>query len=98
MKVYVDVTAPPKSLFVAIRAHGNAVEWMPVLVVMMLLVELGGGDSQALHVAGGLLVLGRVLHAVGFLTRLRTAVAGIALTWVVALWLPGWALWLHFTK
>lgn len=88
----------PKRLFVAVRAHGNAVEWTPLLLVLLLVVELAGGDARLLHVAGGTLLLGRVLHAVGFLTRLRTGVAGTGLTWLVALGLPGWALWLHFAR
>jgi uncharacterized membrane protein YecN with MAPEG domain len=87
---------PPKPLFFAIRAHGNAVEWTPVLVVMLLVLELSGAPSLWLHVAGGVLLLGRVLHALGFVTKLKTSVPGIALTWVVALWLPAWALLRHF--
>jgi uncharacterized membrane protein YecN with MAPEG domain len=94
--VYVDPAAPPKKLFVAIRAHGNAIEWTPMLVIMMLLVEVSGGSSLWLHIVGGLVVLARVLHGVGFSTRLRTSVAGAGLTWLVAVWLPWWALWLHF--
>lgn len=95
---YVDPAQPPKKLYVAIRAHGNAVEWTPWLLLMLLLVELAGASSLALHVAGGLLVFARVLHALGFLTRLRTSVVGAALTWGLALWLPSWALWLHFAR
>jgi uncharacterized membrane protein YecN with MAPEG domain len=88
--------APPKPLFFAIRAHGNAVEWTPALVVMLLVLELSGAPSLWLHVAGGVLLLGRVLHGLGFVTRLKTSVPGIMLTWVVALWLPVWALLRHF--
>jgi uncharacterized membrane protein YecN with MAPEG domain len=86
---------PPKPLFFAIRAHGNAIEWTPVLVVLLLVVELSGASSLWLHVAGGVLFLGRFLHALGFVTKLKTAVPGIVLTWGVALWLPVWALLRH---
>lgn len=80
------------------RAHGNATEWTPLLVVLLLVLELSGAPSLWLHVAGGTLLLGRVLHAVGFLTKLKTSVPGIVLTWAVALWLPVWALLRHFAQ
>jgi uncharacterized membrane protein YecN with MAPEG domain len=48
-----------------IRHHGNFVEWVPFALVLMLLAEAGGANSIALHSAGGLLVLGRVLHPFG---------------------------------
>lgn len=98
--LHISVTAepPPKRLLFAVRAHGNAAEWTPMLVVMLLLVELGGASALWLHVAGGALVLARVLHATGLLTKLKTTVAGVVLTWSLALWLPAWGLLLHFTR
>jgi hypothetical protein len=48
-----------------IRHHGNFVEWVPFVLILMLLAEAGGANSIALHSAGGLLVLGRVLHPLG---------------------------------
>ncbi len=97
-KVGVDGAPPPKPLLFAIRAHGNAIEWTPVLLLLLLLVELAGGASLWLHLAGGTLFLGRTLHALGLLTKLRTTVPGIVLSWGVAFWLPGWALVLHFAR
>jgi uncharacterized membrane protein YecN with MAPEG domain len=43
-------------------------------------------------------VLARLLHATGMLTKLKTTVAGVVLTWALALWLPAWGLLLHFTR
>ena len=48
-----------------IRRHGNFVEWVPFVMILMLLAEANGGNSTAVHSAGGLLVLGRVLHPLG---------------------------------
>ncbi len=48
-----------------IRHHGNFVEWVPFALILMLLAEANGGNSIAIHSAGGLLVLGRVLHPMG---------------------------------
>lgn len=86
----------PKRLHFAIRAHGNAVEWVAPLVLMLLLVELGGGSRWWLHVAGGLVLLGRVLHAVGLLTKLKTSVVGGVMMWGLVVWLPVWGLLLAF--
>ena len=50
-----------------IRAHGNFIEYAPLAVVLLLLVELSGA-SLATTVALGLsLVLARLLHAAGML-------------------------------
>jgi uncharacterized membrane protein YecN with MAPEG domain len=48
-----------------IRRHGNFIEWVPLLLILMALAEMRGGNTAALHLAGVLLVAGRVLHPVG---------------------------------
>ena len=48
-----------------IRIHGNAAEYIPIALLMMLVYELNGGARTTLHVCGCALVLGRVLHAAG---------------------------------
>lgn len=93
-KHFVDPASPPKKLYVAIRAHGNFVEWVPLIVVMLLVVELAGAAKTPLWVAGIGLLVGRVLHALGLLTKLRVAPVGSAFTWGIALWLGVWAVWL----
>ena len=98
LRISVTAEPPPKKLLFAIRAHGNASEWTPMLVVMLLLVELGGASPLWLHVAGGALLLARVLHATGMLTKLKTSVPGVVLTWALSLWLPVWGLVLHFSR
>lgn len=49
----------------AIRAHGNAVETIPLALLLMLLVELGPSSSAALHGAGATLLVARGAHALG---------------------------------
>lgn len=52
----------------AIRAHGNLIEYAPIVLFLLLLVESSGeGDRTLLHLVGGLFVLGRVLHALGMI-------------------------------
>jgi hypothetical protein len=48
-----------------IRHHGNFVEWVPFVLILLALAEANGGNSIALHCAGGFLVLGRILHPFG---------------------------------
>ncbi len=58
---------PENRLFIAVRAHGNAAEYIPTLMVLMLLSSAlsGGWWPSALAVAA---VVVRVVHAAGMLT------------------------------
>ncbi len=49
----------------AIRVHGNAVEYVPIALVLLLVAELNHASPVLLHACGGALVAGRLLHAVG---------------------------------
>jgi len=49
----------------AIRAHGNFVENVPFVLLAMALCELNGSSDLLLHVIGGMLIIGRILHARG---------------------------------
>ncbi len=48
-----------------IRAHGNAAETLPLGLLLLLLLELGGTAGPWLHGFGAALLLGRLLHAWG---------------------------------
>ncbi|MEE3321435.1 MAG: MAPEG family protein [Pseudomonadota bacterium] len=73
----------------AIRAHGNTVEYVPLALILMALLELNGGGSTALHVYGILLVGGRALYGYGMLFPKPTAnlprQLGIVTSWIVIL-------------
>lgn len=90
--------AEQKALFVAIRAHGNNAEFVPLAIVMLLLAELCGGDPVALHVMGGLLLLGRIAHPIGLPRRAPNPFrfGGTALTWGVVVAAAGYTLYLRF--
>jgi uncharacterized membrane protein YecN with MAPEG domain len=49
----------------AIRVHGNAVEYVPLGLVLLTLDALGGSPLVAVEIAGALLFLGRLAHAYG---------------------------------
>ncbi len=51
-----------------IRAHANFAEFAPLGLILLLLTELMGAPPEALHLAGGLLLVGRAMHGLA-LTR-----------------------------
>lgn len=51
----------------AIRAHGNAAENAPMILLMMALAAVAGAPAAAIHGVGVVLTVGRALHAVPFL-------------------------------
>ncbi|HEX7046754.1 MAG TPA: MAPEG family protein [Gammaproteobacteria bacterium] len=73
-------------LALAMRVHGNATEYVPIALLLLLLAELNGFPAWSVHAAGSGLFLGRILHAFG-LGRSAGAspgrFIGTALTWLV---------------
>jgi uncharacterized membrane protein YecN with MAPEG domain len=49
----------------AIRTHGNYVEWVPLILLGLVVLELQGAGDLLLHGLGGTLILARLLHAFG---------------------------------
>ena len=54
-----------KAMIRAIRIHGNATEHVPIALLLLLVAELNHAGPTLLHACGAVLVVGRVLHAVG---------------------------------
>lgn len=54
-----------KSLLLAIRAHGNAIETIPIALILLAALELNKGSLFTLHVFGAGLLVARLLHAFG---------------------------------
>ena len=48
-----------------IRQHGNFVEWVSVVLILMVIAEGNGAAPLWLHVSGALLVAGRIVHPFG---------------------------------
>lgn len=53
----------------AIRVHGNAVEWMLPMLLLLLIAELNHTSHLLLHICGAAFVLARIAHAVGLTRR-----------------------------
>ncbi|WP_158625086.1 MAPEG family protein [Corallococcus terminator] len=83
------------NLSAAIRAHGNNVEHVPLALILLLVAELCGGNSLALHAFGGTLLVARLAHAFGMLSASRVQAVGAVLTLIVQLGLAGYVLWLR---
>ena len=70
-------------------AHGMAMDHMGHGAMAMPAAAPATGF--ALHLLGGSLFLGRVLHAAGLYGRNRLSIAGASLTYLVLLVMSGWA-------
>jgi uncharacterized membrane protein YecN with MAPEG domain len=66
---------PASPLLIAQRAHGNAIEYVPTLIVLFLLVGARGPAAVAVPLIVGA-TLSRVLHAYGMLTARSLAAEG----------------------
>ena len=69
-----------------IRAQANFVEYVPLALIVVALVEAGGGPAGFVHALGAALILGRVAHAIGFVAKPGPGVgrgAGMVLTYGV---------------
>jgi uncharacterized protein len=75
------------------RAHGNAVEHVPLLLVALLLLELMGGGGALVTAIGAAILVARAAHAAGLVMRPRHPlhVLGAALTYALEV-LLGWLL------
>jgi uncharacterized membrane protein YecN with MAPEG domain len=69
----------------AIRAFGNATEYVPAALVALAILALAGAAPLLIHSIGLVLFVGRVLHAVG-LSRSSGAswprAGGVLATWI----------------
>lgn len=73
----------------AVRVQANFCEYVPMALLLLGLIEIGGNvPAWAMHVLGMLLLIGRVAHAFGLSRSAgasRGRVAGTVLTWTVLL-------------
>ncbi len=62
-----------KPLEVAVRIHGNFIEFVPMAVLLLALMELAGAGAMMLYVCGGVLFLARISHAIGLTKTIGTS-------------------------
>ncbi|MTD25635.1 MAPEG family protein [Erwinia sorbitola] len=56
-------------LQLAIRIHGNAVENIPIAVLLLVMMEMNGADIWMLHLLGLFFFFGRLMHSYGLSSR-----------------------------
>lgn len=70
-------------LHTAIRVHGNAVEYIPIAVLLLIIMEMNGAEVWMIHLCGILLIAGRLLHYYGLRHReVRWRRSGMSATYV----------------
>lgn len=77
-----------KKLRAAIRTHGNAAEYVPLVLIGMTILEGLGVPASLLFLYGGVFFLGRILHVLGLAQARSTNKMrqfGIVLSWLTML-------------
>ena len=70
-----------EELQLAIRTHANAVEYIPIALLLLLMLELNGAPNILIHVLGITLLIGRIIHAMGLPAKnLQKRVLGMQIT------------------
>lgn len=75
-----------KELARAIRVHANALEYVPITLLMLAIAEVNGINNYIINGAGIALVLARSLHAYGFSRSAGVSFGrfyGTLLTWLI---------------
>lgn len=78
----------------AMRRHGNAAEYIPIAIILMMILEMNGVSTYVLHGIGATLVIARIAHPLGIsnlqspmrlvgagLTALIIVVAAVLVLW-----------------
>ncbi|GAB2646332.1 MAPEG family protein [Vibrio panuliri] len=73
-----------EGLQVARSAQGNAVDYIPITVILLALIEYNGANVLLIHGLGIIFLVGRVLHARAILAQeLKGRINGMKLTFAV---------------
>tara|TARA_B100000989_G_scaffold265003_1_gene217677 strand:- start:131 stop:514 length:384 start_codon:yes stop_codon:yes gene_type:complete len=76
------------ALLQSIRAHGNLIEYAPLALILLALLEMQNTSNWVLHLCGSLFFLARILHAYGVsISRESTPyrLIGALVTWLIML-------------
>ncbi|TVP61643.1 MAG: MAPEG family protein, partial [Halomonadaceae bacterium] len=82
-----------RELEIAVRSHGNFMESMPLMLILLFMAEMNGVAIIALHGVALLFVLSRVAHALGMVqgngNYAINRALGVVGTWLALLLLCG---------
>ncbi len=85
-----------KDIFRAMRIHGNFVENAPLVMAALVMLPLLGAQTWMIHLVGGMIVIGRVLHAIGISQSAGASfgrIFGMVLTYSSMLVSAGFLIW-----
>ncbi len=87
-----------RDLLLAMRRHGNFVEYVPLALILIGLLEINGVRGSVVHGLGIALVAGRLLHATFFVRGVKSAPRGLGagLTFLAIAIASVWAIALQF--
>lgn len=69
----------------AIRAFGNATEYVPAGMAAIIMLAVAGAPPAAVHITGAVMFVGRVVHALGISRSGEASLpraAGVLMTWL----------------
>jgi uncharacterized membrane protein YecN with MAPEG domain len=70
-----------EDLQLAVRAHSNALEYIPIVLLLLLMLELNGAPKLLIHLSGLTLLIGRIFHAIGLPEKdLKKRILGMQIT------------------
>lgn len=62
-------------------AQSNAIEYLPITLILLFYLEYNGAGNWIIHLAGSALIIGRTIHARGLLNRnMQRRVLGMQIT------------------
>ncbi len=53
------------------RAFGNFIEFVPMMILLMAMIELQGHKAMFIHILGSAIVVARLFHALGITGKLK---------------------------
>ena len=71
-----------------IRAHANFMEYVPICLILLTILSASPVSHLILHIAGGALVIARLMHAIGLTSdsgRTFGRYWGTMITWLLLL-------------
>jgi|TARA_B100000902_G_C27090287_1_gene803474 hypothetical protein len=87
-------------LLQSIRSHGNLVEYAPLALILLLLLEMLGVADWKLHLLGSSFFLFRILHAYGMaISRESTPyrLVGAVGTWILMIGMSAYGIYTYLT-
>jgi hypothetical protein len=83
-----------RDLLLAMRRQANFIEWAPLALILIALLELNGARAWGIHALGAALVTARIFHAFGIRAdtmkspgRFIGAMVSVLVTAISSVWL-----------